>query len=592
MLGQRTAPLPDWRARARMAAGRLLLIQWLTAKNPLGPSSQRVEARRFWLAWGRFLLATALALACLATAWWTGLWGDWMWYWIAAFAMAMLVSGPSSLPSWRRDTRMHQGVNDLLAGITSADPDIVPDATRQPPAFAPNEFAAASSQPVAVYQPQAYSLRQANYGVGCSIVTGLVLLAQCLLGRFVASPFSGWQGAVAGAAVLAGGLVAATRLLAGRRPLQVLATDHGLMWRTPGVVPGIWHRPSFIPWHGLRAFSVFSVPQGTTSDGRDAAFTLFAAHGPPGTLTWTLWAKGYHQRGGRPARGQDDPAWRLARLIVTYTGHTLRDPTDAAVRLFQVPGTALTPRSRHLAISPWLAGCMALIVALAGVGLLITQPRSYAARLAQTEMHAPLYADALSAPTGDWPQGAQPGGTYQYHNGAYILTEGNGDTCCDIYAWPVRTFSGATVEVDVRQATDFDLSEAGLVLRADDASGTMLVFTLTTGGEWMVKRFHYAPHQPGTSDEQTLLYDGAVLPASAIHKGSGAVNELAAIVRGTSYALFINQQFAGVYHDGGLFAPGPLSGHFGVYYDGLGTSASFSNFRVYPALPPSPLVPV
>jgi hypothetical protein len=87
--------------------------------------------------------------------------------------------------------------------------------------------------------------------------------------------------------------------------------------------------------------------------------------------------------------------------------------------------------------------------------------------------------------------------------------------------------------------------------------------------------------------EEELVYEGVLSPVSAIRRGSDATNRLAVIMRGSSYAFFINDQFVGIYHD-----RGPTTGRVGVFVDGLGDAVAFSDLAVYPAPTPSLLLPV
>jgi hypothetical protein len=182
-----------------------------------------------------------------------------------------------------------------------------------------------------------------------------------------------------------------------------------------------------------------------------------------------------------------------------------------------------------------------------------------------------------------WPVGRTLQGQFSFTSSGYELTSEQ-EYCCDVFGWGPTNYADATVEVTVHQVTDFDLSEAGLVVRADDGSPSFLVFAVTPKGDWRLEWLRQS--SDGEYVPETLMWDGVIVPVGAVHRGNDATNRLAVIMRGGAYVFFINGQVVGTYQ-----GAGPVATHVGVYSDGLSDSATFTNFAVYPDPPPSPFFP-
>jgi hypothetical protein len=167
------------------------------------------------------------------------------------------------------------------------------------------------------------------------------------------------------------------------------------------------------------------------------------------------------------------------------------------------------------------------------------QPGAYADQLAAARASGAVLSDPLTGVDGRWPVSTD--GRYSYTGDAYALSS---DDERAAFAWASPTFGDVTLEVTVRHTTDFDLTIAGVILRAEDATQTMLVFTLDPSGEWQLYRLPLV--SPDELDNgRELTYEGAIVPVSAIHQGLDATNHLDVMMRGTAYAFFINDQFVG-----------------------------------------------
>jgi hypothetical protein len=425
----------------------------------------------------------------------------------------------------------------------------------------------------------------------------------------IPAPPSGrhWQWLVFIACFIIEGSVFIGRKAIFSRPFAVTAGADGLAWRR-------WGRRHTIPWHEVRALGMIESTGWSWSP--TWSWNSIWSISLPAHLAY--WVRGTHDTlmfmpalpGQRlpplvenDVSGAGDPAWQLCATVGAKTGLPLRDLTPAAMRmtstwtrvryrdywrnLLVVPQGIASSTCGRLRYGIRTLAPLLLFVALlvAGLGMLVVQPRAYAARLAQAQSTKALLSDSMMKPSGLWPVGTTSRATYTYLSDGYWLGLAS-EVCCDVYALAPPTFHTATVEATVHQVSSFDLSEAGLVVRADDIAHTMLIIVVTPNGEWHLKRFHIQPDGTAT-DEQTLMYESTLGGVAAIHQGRNATNRLAVMMRGTSYTFFINGQFVGGYQGEGL-----TSGHVGFYSDLLSEGVGFSDFVVYPAPPPSPLFPV
>lgn len=559
-----------------------------------------VERRRQVGYWSGMVVSVVFTLVSLYSAWWLANWEAWMWFWAGVVFTGIIALVPIYQSATTREARLRA---DLLALLRQAEQaaSALPDAAIQPLPVATDDGTGESKRVIApLYRPTRI------YWASKALIAGLevfVGLEQWWINAVV-RPGSDrmWQSPVAGVILIGVGMMLGMLSYRAQAPFTASATDEGLSWREG-------RRQRTLAWSAIRALSIIEVPRRTESEWPPVhARAVYLAIAPGQVLAWTdRILRPRHLRNTRTT-AEADPGWLLCRIIVARTGLPLTDLTQRAEAIVETHAHWRRSRAENIGSpdapasasalphaprastrrSPFtlLAAVLAAAVIIAGIATVLYEPRAYAAALEEAHAQAPLLSDPLSAANGSWPVGELPRGTYTYANGAYYLAQGS-NSGCSVYAWAPLDFSNGTLEVTVHQRSSFDLSEAGLVVRAADKSDTMVVFTVTPAGEWHLTRYHIGAGLVGTTNEQELIYDGVVIPVGAIHRGSDATNRLAVIMRGNSYAFFINDQFVGIYHDSG-----PKSGRVGVYTDGLGEAAAFSNLVVYPAPSPSPLLPV
>lgn len=393
--------------------------------------------------------------------------------------------------------------------------------------------------------------------------------------------------------VAVGAVLLAVRRIFARRPFNVTANGEGLRWRR-------WARRRLVPWHDVRTFAQITLEPPEGASDTSPPRMLYWAAGAHDRLVW-MSSPPTRRRGAQVTADQRDVAWRLCGIVAARSGRPLRDLSESTAQIVDpepngrldrpwqgisdargvVSATELSRvvagRRGKLAFYSQLALVAALL--LAGLGVLKYQPRVYAARLAQAESAPPLLSASMTTPLVGWPVGRTLQGQFAFTSSGYELTSEQ-EYCCDVFGWGPTEYADATVEVTVHQATDFDLSEAGLVVRTDDASPSFLVFAVTPKGDWRLEWLRQS--SDGDHVPETLMWDGVIVPVGAVHRGNDAINRLAVIMRGGSYVLYINGQVVGTYQGGG-----PVAGHVGVYSDGLSQSAIFTNFAIYPDPPPS-----
>jgi len=146
-----------------------------------------------------------------------------------------------------------------------------------------------------------------------------------------------------------------------------------------------------------------------------------------------------------------------------------------------------------------------------------------------------------------------------------VLTEGTRGT--SMVALVPSTYGDAEVDLWMFQGGAGRTGETGLVLRADPASGNMVVFGVNqASGTWSVRE-----HAHGRwIDLQSPI------ASDHIERRAGWNNLLTAIVRGGEYAFLINYHFVGVYHSDTL-----AQGHAGVYASDGTVTCACVDFEVF-----------
>ncbi len=410
----------------------------------------------------------------------------------------------------------------------------------------------------------------------------------------VATPVWSRMSLVIGAALIVSGVLFGARFVALLLGYTVVADERGLMWRQRG-------RPRHAFWRDMRSLSLIELPEFGGWLGR-ASRRVYVLDAGDASLTWTPSPSGRNRKRGANA------SVLLSDFVFARTGLSLRDLTSKATTVVEarqqmgnraawrawlssVVGDAPAAAERRLRVTllylPFTLSAL-LTLSLLGSGFAVArlQPGAYAGQLGAARASTPLLRDPLSENTGLWP--ITTDGRQTFAGGAYVLNVQKGR---EIYAWTPNAFGDVTLEVTMRYTTDFDLDQAGLVLRANDSSQTILIFTITPSGGWQLRRLPLDGYASANlrSIERTLVDEGNIYsPVGAIHQGLDATNHLAVLMRGSSYAFYINDQYVGAYHDDG----GPTSGHVGMFVDTFAGTAAYTNLAIYPAPPPTLLAPI
>lgn len=343
-----------------------------------------------------------------------------------------------------------------------------------------------------------------------------------------------------------------------------------------------------LPWDSVQSF--FRVDY----SGSASAFPRHAyiVDGGETLLLWTL----------APTARTDaqEASERLSGAIVTHTGKSLLDLSSLAsalvmtggspvrLRALGIPTDALASDDRPVTPSQdgrrrgWVRMVSQLAVPVLLLGLLYGvggwlqryQPEYYASLPARLHAEQPLFHDALTTDTGAWTpadQTATARERFAYANGAYQLSSTASNTT--IGSWAPGSYGDAAVEVTARQTGSADNDGVGLVVRADDASASMLVFAVNNTGNWMFYEYHTVDGAARWSP----IDDGQTTFAST---GDGAANQLLLLMRGSSYLYYINDHLVGSFTDD--FISTPHAGHAGVFVLNSATQGAFTGFSVYP----------
>lgn len=204
-------------------------------------------------------------------------------------------------------------------------------------------------------------------------------------------------------------------------------------------------------------------------------------------------------------------------------------------------------------------------------------------------MHTPLYFNALTTPTGDWPEHAATDDNaigYQATPSGYVISVQGGFPGDHIPTATLlgRRFGDVAVEVTVR-ANGGLYDGVGLSLHQSDGASDAVSFVVSpldpTYPQWNVG--HYGVPVTlsiaGWTNSDNFNDTGyfSFQQGNAIHTGVDVTNTLTAIIHGGDYTLFINGVYVGDFHD-----PYPHPGPVGVEAEMSNGTAVFTNFTVYP----------
>lgn len=563
----------------------------------------------------------AAALTTLFLVWWIGATFSWILFGIllliSTVALAAVyksdvrrISGPE--PSWDSDEALI-----VRAAAVTGDTNLAPLAVAQPSLSDAGGEAAGAQLLTGLYHPtslvpinNARTQSLALSGLNGALQIGLFILFKWLPNG---PPFA-WVIGDEGAFLLMQPLWQFAQRFWERQPISVIADAQGLTWRR-------WGRRRTLAWSAAQALCVIEAPP-TSSLGWPAGVTqrIYWLQGPDGAFTWASRPYARRRRWWCLNRTGDDAplvasydaqAWRLCALAASRTSLPLRDMTASmnaltalwprVVALRQAVASSLSRqtssaeqwriatmraiqrRRTRVAFGAMTAlGVLALVAALT---LAIGAPLAYGDQLRQAEGRAPLFSDTLAAPSGQWPDGAAKGATFIYSAASGYTA--SSDFCCSVVALATPTLRDGVIEVTLHQVTAFYLASAGIVLRADTATHRALVFAISPDGEWKLQRFTLSADGRMGEEGAKLIQAGFVISEGAIHQGRDTRNRLAVMMRGGSFAFFINGQYVASYHD-----TQDTGDRVGLYSDDLGDTTSFSDFALYPAPPASLLFPV
>lgn len=219
---------------------------------------------------------------------------------------------------------------------------------------------------------------------------------------------------------------------------------------------------------------------------------------------------------------------------------------------------------------------LTLLLHIAGIMLPYGQQWYFGGQLTHLETAEFAVSNPLTANTLRWtPAPPDAASSFHFTTSGYVFTS---DTCCDVNSRIASAVTNGLIEITIRQQSDFDLSNVGILFRANTSSHTALAFTITPGGEWHIQRLSLAAD--GTiTDERDQRAEGIFWGVHPIHQGQDATNWLAVLMDGASYTFYVNGQFLGGYHANDL----PQTGQVGVYAEGTGGPTTFSDLVIAPA---------
>lgn len=404
--------------------------------------------------------------------------------------------------------------------------------------------------------------------------------------------------AVVGALLILPAVLFARRTVSLARPIEIASDDLGLTFTGPAL-----QQPIAIPWSEVRAF--LTCRYGNSLNPSKA----YVVVGRDQSIGWIV-DKRTH---GVPLVGSE----HLVRLIQARAPVPLRDVTQMAEWLtstrwskeYRAGYARFHERSRTRGPSPvklWtpittkrlmLATLLVVLIPLlpapaiyvSGHIMQRVQERRAEQQLRQIHTHTPLYFDALTTPSGDWPQhAATDDDPLEYgvtSSGYQIFVPGDYQVGqLPTLAPQGRSFGDVAVEVTVRNTGEV-YTGVGLALHLSDGGRDYVAFVVTPNDEqypgWNVEHYGAPVSLPKAGDSNSDLFSDTGYVSSqqskAIHTGPDATNTLTAIIRGADYTLFINGVYVGDFHD-----PYPHPGPIGLEAELSSGTATFTNFTVYP----------
>lgn len=555
-----------------------------------------------------FSFLGVFALFGLLTVWWTSSSMGWFFFWMG-FVVVLGSLIVHYFRTVRRVTRRNATWDSAAAVIVrnaaiAGDAKNAPLAQIQPPlpasAPAPPEPTTIAElyRPITLIVPGTTSAApMVMQTISLVVIIGAVVATSFLNLTNDVMRFLPWQYlAVYLGAILAslGALIQQQRL---RLPFSATLDAQGVTWRQG-------RKRHAEPWSAAQALcTVDMFPLGSMGS-MGSTFQpqrIYWLQFPDGALAWAstplpVWTRA--RSTSNAASSTDDAAWRLCSIAAQRTGLPLRDMTGIAMRL-----TAFSPRlenarqalapatpvsisereqarvaaqraQRRRQIRMRFGGQLVYVLSLAALaaGLDFGAPVAYGAELTQAERSAPIFTDSLLSTSNTWQTIGSADLALSYSADGMHVTG-----CCDEFAVANHPVSDGVIEVTLHTVSDFDLAEAGLVLRGNFQTNQALYFSITPGGGWRLTRGRM---HSGRGISTDLVYEGLFAPVLGIHTGSDVTNRLAVIMRGPNYTFLVNGRYIGSYHDN------QLTGNLvGLYTEGTQDTSAFTDFAIYPALP-------
>jgi hypothetical protein len=539
-----------------------------------------------WLIVG---IALAFAAANLLSAWYNNGMYDWEFFWtiitiILLLEGLLLWSVTRAARARRMAPRLQSATPDpprltaraLCIGALTGDDELAPLLI---PPLAPLEATLAHSvvpDTVMVASPDGQLQRDTYIVSGVNVVLWTVLFAEQGYSYFQGVSPLPWQALLSFSVLLLLSLWQLVTFWRRSRRFAVEARADGLYWRSG-------RRQHHLYWDNMRGWVVLYLPPKNLF-ARETPSAIYAALGSQESLIWF----------SKPREGRtEDAGQQLARIVQARVNLPLRNLTAGAMRILgQSQERRRRTRRPPVADAEWdmvsdyfathLISAVTigatLVLLIVGLALPWAQQRHFGGQLAQAAIAPSALRDSLTTNALHWTPAPSDDATAPYFAftpSGYVF---NSQTCCDVSSLMARPVGDALVEVTVRQQSDFDLSAVGMLFRANASDHTALAFTITPGGEWHLTQFILGVDGVLTNPRE-LRHEGLLGGVRSIHQGSDATNRLAVLMRGSSYTFFVNGQFVGGYWTIGM----PQSGQVGIYVEGTGGVATFSDLLISPS---------
>lgn len=526
--------------------------------------------------WPIVLIYSAFALASLFSGWHNNDFESWTWFWVLA-VISVVFQFLLLLGIWqvhREQARMPNGVDDrtrisvriLRQAALTGDDELAPAVTTSEESQAPPQPDADNAH--LTVQPPQSRLQRGERVVWLFCVFAWIFNLVVQLISFDRRSDS-WL--PPGFYLFLSFLFLSQFILATlkSRAIHVEAREDGLHWGKHA-----------IPWAEVRAWYVLSLnPVNTRTPLPNVVYGVVGQHA---SLTWLTYPR--HVR-------ESEPGQQLANIVQRHVSLPLRDLTPSVIRL-STEAIRRSPwrRSRLLATEdrqPRLPAAaftflVSVLVLLAGILTPHAQQWYFGGQAARLEAAPLAVLDPLTTDTLQWSPAPQEAlKSFAFTPSGYVFSSPTGYACCDLSSLIPISMSNGLAEVTIHQNVDSDLSQVGIVFRADGNKRTALAFTVTPNGEWRLTQYDLGAD--GTLDHRyDLHYESnlfGIRSIGSIHQGRNATNRLAVLMQGTSYTFFINGQFVGGYAANDL----PLTGRVGVYANSFDGSVTFSDLLISPA---------